>query len=76
MGSTEGWNNNELLEMAKYEDAPWYMLRHVLSSAQDDFFLYYTAASLMIQTTEVLRSSQVCFYTTLSSKVHTSQKKK
>lgn len=27
----------------------------------DDFFLWFTAASLMIQTTEVLGSSQVCF---------------
>lgn len=42
-------------------DARWYMPGHALSSAQDGFFLRFTAASLMIQTAEVLGSSQVCF---------------
>lgn len=42
-------------------DARWCMPRHALSSAQDGFFLRFTAASLMIQTAEVLGSSQVCF---------------
>lgn len=42
-------------------DAHWCMPGNALSSAQDGFFLRFSATSLMIQTTEVLGSSQVCF---------------
>lgn len=60
--TTEGWDDNfACLYITTSEDAHWYMLGHELSSTLNDFFLWFTAASLMIQTPEVLRSSQVCF---------------